>query len=102
MSDRWTSPTDEHGRSAVEVKLLDEATPSRPEADGVAPVLGISETDLDLLDAVNHQLALDASEDPRPNTPEEDADDAWLMDRARKRMSMSPAEVRAQRERDRR
>jgi hypothetical protein len=102
MSDRWTSPTVEHDRSAVEGKILDEVAPSQPGADGVAPVLGVSEADLALLDAVNHQFALDASEDPRPNTPDEDADDAWLMDRARKRMSMSPGEVRAQRERDRR
>jgi hypothetical protein len=102
MSDRWISPTDEHGRSVVEAKILDEAIPSRPGADGVAPVLGVSGTDLDLLDAVNHQFALDASEDPRPNTPEEDADDEWLMERARKRMSMSAAEIRAQRESDRR
>jgi hypothetical protein len=102
MSDRWTSPTVEQGRSAVEVKTVDEVAPAPPAADGVDPVLGVSETDLDLLDALNHQLALDASEDPRPNTPEEDADDEWLMNRARQRMSMSPAEVRAQRDRDQR
>jgi len=102
MSDRWTSPTIEQGRSAVEVKTVDEVVPVPPTADGGDPVLGVSETELELLDALNHQLALDASEDPRPNTPEEDADVEWLMNRARQRMSMSPAEVRAQRERDRR
>ena len=102
MSDRWTSPTVERVRSPVEVKTVDEIAPERPEPDGVDPALGVSEADLNLLDALYHQLALDAAEDPRPNTPEEDADDAWLMARARARMSMSPAEVRAQRERDRR
>ena len=102
MSDRRTSPTVEHGRSAVDVKTVDQVASAPPEAAGADPVLGVSEADLKLLDALYHQLALDASQDPRPNTPEEDADDEWLMDRARKRMSMSPAEVRAQRERDRR
>lgn len=101
MSDRWTSPPVKQGRS-VEVKTVDEVAPAPPAADGVDPVPGVSETELELLDAVNHQLALEASEDPRPNTPEEDADDEWLMERARQRMSISPAEVRAQRERDRR
>jgi hypothetical protein len=102
MSDRWTSPTIEQGRSAVEVKTGDEVALAPPAAEGVDPVLGVSETDLELLDALNHQLALEASTDPRPNTPEEDADVEWLMNRARQRMSMSPSEVRAQRERDRR
>jgi len=59
----------------------------------------MSETDLELLEAANHQLALEAALDPRPNTPEEDEDVEWLMARVRQRMSMSPAEVRAQRER---
>ena len=102
MSDRRTSPIVEPGRSAVDVKTVDQVAPSPPGADAVDPVLGVSEADLNLLDNFYHQLALDAAEDPRPNTPEEDADDEWLMDRAQKRMSMSPAEVRAQRERDRR
>lgn len=102
MSDRWTLPTAKHGRSAVEGKAVDEIAPARPAADCVDPILGVSETELELLEAVNHQLALDAAQNPRPNTPEEDADDAWLMNRARQRMSMSPAEVRAQRERGRR
>jgi hypothetical protein len=102
MSVRWTSPTVEHDRSSVEIKTVDEVAPAQPGGEGVDPVLGVSEADLDLLDAFYHQLALDASQDPRPNTPEEDADDEWLMDRARKRMSMSRAEVCAQRERDRR
>src|SRR5262245_44571218 len=82
MSDRWTSPTVEQGRSVVEVKILDEMATAPPAADGVDPVLGVSETDLDLLDALNYLLALDASADPRPNTPEEDADVDWLMNRA--------------------
>ncbi len=73
MSNRWTSPTVEHGRSAVEAKTVDEGTAAAPAADGVDPVLGVSEADLNLLDAFYHQLALDAAADPRPNTPEEDA-----------------------------
>jgi hypothetical protein len=82
-----------------EAKTVDEGAPAPPAADGVDPVLGVSEADLNLLDAFYHQLALDAAADPRPSTPEEDADDEWLMERARQRMSMSPDEVRAQRER---
>jgi transposase len=53
----------------------------------------VSDRDLNLLDAFYHQLALDAAEDPRPTTPEEDADVGWLMVRARQRMSTSSAEV---------
>lgn len=54
---------------------------------------GISEEDLRLLDAVNHELALDASNDPRPNTPEEDEADADLLARAQRTMSMAPEQV---------
>src|SRR6185503_13559336 len=82
-------PSAEHSRSAIEVKPVNEVAPAPPGADDVDPALGFSEADLNLLDAFYHQLALDASQDPRPNTPEEDEDDAWLMECARKRMSMS-------------
>lgn len=106
MSDRRTSPTVEHALSSVEVKTevktVDEVAPEPPGPDDVDPALAVSEADLNLLDAFYHQLALAAAADPRPSTPEEDADVEWLMDRARQRMSISPAEVRAQRERDRR
>jgi hypothetical protein len=99
MSDRSTWPPIEQSRSAVKVKTADEVAPAQPAAVVVAPTIGASEADLNLLDNLYHELALDAAEDPRPNTPEEDADDAWLMERARQRMAMSPAEVRAQRKR---
>lgn len=102
MSDRWTSPAVKHGRSAVESAPEDEVTPAPPVADGADSILDMSETDFELLEAANHQLALEAAQNPRPNTPEEDEDVEWLMARARQRMSMSPAEVRAQRERGRR
>jgi len=93
MSDR---PTIKCGQSAVEDKSEDEIAPAPPADD---PILGMSETEFESLEAANHQLALEAALDPRPNTPEEDEDVEWLMARVRQRMSMSPAEVRAQRER---
>lgn len=58
---------------------------------------GISEEDLRLLDAINHELALDASNDPRPSTPEEDAAVADLLARAQRTMSMTPEQVARER-----
>lgn len=52
---------------------------------------------LDLLDAYNHEQAMIASEDPRPCTPEEQADVDELMARAREVMKKSPDEIRAER-----
>ncbi len=100
MSDDWSTPTAEYERPGSKATAADDAEAiTRDEID---PVLGITERDLNLVDAFYYHLALEASQDPRPNTAEEDADDEWLIARARERMSMSPAEVRAQRARGRR
>lgn len=59
------------------------------------PIFGLSERDLRLLDAYYHELAIQASEAPRPNTPDEDLDDEWLLDRARQRAAMTRDELTA-------
>ena len=64
MSDRRTSPTVEHGRSSVEVKTVDEVAPEQPGPDDVDPLLGVSDAELELLEALNHQLALAARRGP--------------------------------------
>lgn len=53
----------------------------------------INENDLRLFDAVNHELALDDSDDPSSNTPEEDEADADLLARAQRTMAMPPEQV---------
>jgi hypothetical protein len=65
----------------------------------------LPEADLRLLDAINHELALDASNDPRPSTPEEDEAVAELLASARRMKSMTREQVlqeRLARERARR
>jgi hypothetical protein len=73
-----------------------------PRADDFDPALKVTESDLRLLDAYYHERAIDASEDPRPNTEEEQAADDALLAAMRKTMSMSPAEAYASRSRRRR
>src|SRR5262245_5213252 len=97
MSDDWTTGTGEYARPLIKAKGAEETAPSGPD-----PMLDIDERDLNVLDAYYHQLALDASADPRPNTAVEDEDDAWLVARARQRMSMTPEHVREMRARGRR
>jgi len=83
------------------------AEPQRPtvgiiyeeQLSDLDPELGIDERELNLIDAVYHELAVDAANDPGPMTPEEQADVDWLIARARERMSGLPAEVRALRDR---
>ena len=65
MTDDWSTPTGE--RMPFEVGN-DDAT---PDSD---LLLAVEERDLRLLDAFFHELALDASNDPTPNTPEEQAE----------------------------
>jgi hypothetical protein len=77
-------------------KLIDGALvvpTDEGRAGGIEVADGIREDDLRLLDAVNHELALDASDDPSPNTPEEDEADADLLARAQRTMAMSPEQV---------
>ena len=94
MSDDWTTGTGEYALPPIKAKVGEEAAPSGPDL-----IRDVDERDLNLLDAFYHQLALDASADPRPNTAQEEEDDAWLLARARARMSMTPEQVRAMRAR---
>ncbi|MCA9674152.1 MAG: hypothetical protein KC464_03840 [Myxococcales bacterium] len=81
MTDDWSTPTGE--RMPFEVGN-DDAT---PDSD---LLLAVEERDLRLLDAFFHELALDASNDPTPNTPEEQAEDDAMMAWAQRLMATRP------------
>lgn len=72
-----------------------------PGADDIDPDLGIPVKDLNLFNGYWHARAVMASEDPRPNTPEEQAADDELYARCLETLSKSPAEVRVERTRAR-
>lgn len=82
------------------VATIDDASRDQ-QVDEVDPDLGIPVKDLNLFNAYWHELAMIASEDPRPNTPEEQAADDELHARCLEMLSKSPAEVRAERDRAR-
>ena len=62
--------------------------------DEIDPDLGIPEKDLRLFDAYYYELGTLASEDPRPNTPEEQEREDASFARIQDTMSKSPEEVR--------
>jgi hypothetical protein len=78
--------------------VIDETSPEQT-ADEIDPDLAIPVKDLNVFNAYWHELAVIASEDPRPNTAEEQADDDELYAKCLETTSKSPAEVRAERER---
>jgi hypothetical protein len=82
------------------VAVIDEASREQ-KADEIDPDLGIAAKDLNLFNAYWHELATIASEDPRPNTEEEQAADDELYAKCLETMSKSPTEVRDERERAR-
>ncbi len=65
--------------------------------DDLDPDLGIPIKDLNLVDAYFHELGIQAAEDRRPNTPEEQALDDALFARMKETMTKSPEQVRAER-----
>ena len=85
------------GRAVV---ANDEAS-AEQTADELDPDLAIPVKDLNVFNAYWRELAVIASEDPRPNTPEEQAADDELYAKCLEVTSKSPAEVRAERERAR-
>lgn len=78
MTDDWSTPTGEYDR----FEATNEDT--TPDSD---LLLSVEERDLRILDAFFHELAMDASTDPTPNTPEEQAEDDALMAWAHEMMS---------------
>lgn len=85
------------GRTAA---ALDDAS-AEQTADEVDPDLKIPVKDLNVFNAYWRELAVMASEDPRPNTAEDQAADDELHAKCLEMTSKSPAEVRAERERAR-
>lgn len=83
------------GRAVV---ANDEAS-AEQTADELDPDLAIPVKDLNVFNAYWRELATIASEDPRPNTVEEQAADDELYAKCLEVTSKSPAEVRAERER---
>lgn len=62
-------------------------------------VHGVSEADVRLVDTYFHELAIDASNDPSPLTPEEQAADAESVASFARLKAMTPDELRAERAR---
>ena len=62
-------------------------------------VLGVSEADINLVDAYFHELALESVSDPSPLTPEEQAADAGSVAAFERLKAMTPDELRAERAR---
>lgn len=87
-------------RTGRAVAPIDE-TSAEQTADELDSDLAIPAKDLNVFNAYWHELAVIASEDPRPNTAEEQAADDELHAKCLETMSKSPAEVRAERERAR-
>lgn len=80
MTDDWSTPTGENER-IIKAAADDWASD---------PLRHDEEQDEEMLDAFFHELALEASNDPTPNTPEEQAEDDALMAWARQLMSTPP------------
>ena len=85
------------GRAVV---ANDEAS-AEQTADELDPDLAIPVKDLNVFNAYWRELAVIASEDPRPNTAQEQTADDELYSKCLEVTSKSPAEVRAERERAR-
>lgn len=82
MTDDWSTPTGEYVRAEL---TTDDTTPDSEF------LISVEERDLRILDAFFHELAMDASNDPTPNTPEEQAEDDELMAWAQQLMATPPA-----------
>jgi hypothetical protein len=79
---------------------IDEAS-AEQTADELDPDLAIPVKDLNVFNAYWRELAAIASEDPRPNTAEEQAADDELYAKCLETTAKSPADVRAERGRAR-
>lgn len=84
-------------RTARAVTAIDDASVEQT-TDELDPDHAIPAKDLNVFNAYWHELAAIASEDPRPNTAEEQAADDELHAKCLEMMSKSPAAVRAERE----
>lgn len=79
MTDDWSTPTGENDRIV------------EPSDDANADVLHHDEEqDERMLDAFFHEIALEASNDPTPNTPDEQAEDDALMAWAERLIATPP------------
>src|SRR5437868_2617291 len=94
MKDDWSSPTAE---TALPPRPRDGA--ANGPADDVDPVLGISECDLNIVNAFYHELAVDASQDPSPLTAAELVELESLDASLSRLKSMSREELLAERAR---
>ena len=72
MNDDWSEPTGEHEPWTIPGPANDVGAPRDADPIGVLVALdGVPERDARMVDAFFQQLALDASEDRSPPTPEE-------------------------------
>ena len=102
MTDDWETPTGEYEsprRDAAERRNL-RALPFDEVDD--SPGLGVTGSELRLFDAFLTELAIEAAEDPRPPTAEEQLAIDDLGARFERLQAMTPEELEAERARLRR
>lgn len=101
MRDDWSTPTtDELDFARRFSEPADPLPGPRPPAnDEIDPLFGLTVADLRILDGFFYELALEAAEDPRPPTPEEQDSIDNLRKRFERLQRMTPEEVEAERQR---
>jgi predicted P-loop ATPase/GTPase len=93
MNDDRCSPT---GKRA---SMHNQAAPMAPTSDDTDLVITVSEDDVRIVDAYYYELALDASKDPSPPTPEEQIELAKLAASFERLKAMTHEEMLEERER---
>lgn len=99
MRDDWSTPTDELDFTRRFAEPVEPPRRAPAVNDEIDPVLGVTAAELRILDAFSYELALEAAEDPRPPTPEEQQSIDSLRERFEQLQRMSPEEVEAERQR---
>jgi len=97
MTDDWSSPTGEY-EPATSEGAADVPDLARVGGD-IDPVIGVTAGELRMVDALFHELALEAAADPRPPTPDEQRAVEYLRRRFEQLKAMSPEEEAMERER---
>jgi len=96
MNDDWSPPTAEHDRAAIQRK---EERAQTPPPDEIDPVLGVSERDLNVLNAYYHHQAVEASQSDAPLTAAEEVQLDAIRAHNDRLLAMTPEEMLAERAR---
>ena len=98
MTDDWSPPTGEHEQPHRDP--AERTGPSlRPHDDDIEAGLGVTGSELRVVDAFFHELALEAAANPRAPTHEEQAAVMRMRDRFERLKALSPEELEEERDR---